>query len=134
MRKKPKKIDMNPKQLRYDLHQAYRRLTWKIWVYLKANPDVLESNDNRKIFDEIGKIQTQIFMRRYPEHTYEEAFNTQDFLSYLEAKHHAEDFYFEQELMDLFRPSTPHDKEWKWKVFVELFFFSANNERYTKTK
>ena len=41
---------------------------------------------------------------------------------------------FEQELMDLFRPSIPHDKEWKWKVFVELFFFSANNERYTKTK
>ena len=95
---------------------------------------MLESNDNREIFDEIGKIQTQIFMRRYPEHTYEEAFNTQDFLSYLEAKHHAEDIYFEQELMDLFRPSTPHDKEWKWKVFVELFFFSANNERYTKTK
>ena len=132
MRKKPKKIDMNPKQLRYDLHQAYRRLTWKIWVYLKANPDVLELNDNREFFDEIGKIQTQIFMRRYPEHTYEETFNTQDFLSYLEAKHHAEDFYFEQELLDLFRPSTPHDKEWKWKVFVELFFFSANNERYTK--
>ena len=125
---------MNPKQLRYDLHQAYRRLTWKIWVYLKANPDVLESNDNREIFDEIGKIQTQIFMRRYPEHTYEETFNTQDFLSYLEAKYHAEDFYFEQELMDLFRPSTPHDKEWKRKVFAELFFFSANNERYTKTK
>ena len=33
--KKTKKIDMNSKQLRYDLHQAYRRLTWKIWVYLK---------------------------------------------------------------------------------------------------
>ena len=31
---------------------------------------------------------------------YEEAFNTQDFLSYLEAKHHAEDFYFEQELIE----------------------------------
>ena len=132
MRKKPKKIDMNSKQLRYDLHQAYRRLTWKIWVYLKANPDVLESNDNREIFDEIGKIQTQIFMRRYPEHTYEDAFSTQDFISGLEAKYHAEDYYFEQELMDLFRPSTPHDKEWKWKVFVELFFFSANYERYTK--
>ena len=61
---------MNPKQLRYDLHQAYCRLTWKIWVYLKANPDVLESSDNREIFDETGKIQTQIFMRSYPEHTY----------------------------------------------------------------
>ena len=69
MRKKPKKIDMNPKQLRYDLHQAYRRLTWKIWVYLKANPDVLEANNNREIFDEMGKIQTQIFMRRYSDHT-----------------------------------------------------------------
>ena len=95
---------------------------------------VLGANNNREIFDEMGKIQTQIFMRRYSDHTYEDAFSTQDFISGLEAKYHAEDYYFEQELMDLFRPSTPHDKEWKWKVFVELFFFSRNYERYTKTK
>ena len=75
-----------------------------------------------------------MYLHRNPNQSREEAFSTQDFLSDLEAKYNAEDYYFEQELMDLFRPSTPHDKEWKWKVFVELFFFSANNERYTKTK
>lgn len=133
MQKKPKKIDMNPKQLRYELQQAYRRLTWKIWVYLKANPDVLEANNNREIFDEMGKIQTQIFMRRYPDHTYEDAFSTQDFISGLEAKYHAEDYYFEQELMDLFRPDIEHDKDWGFRMFVELLFYSGMPESYSKT-
>ena len=133
MRKKPKKIDMNPNQLRYELHTAYRRLTWKIWVYLKANPDVLEANNNSEIFDEMGKIQTQIFMRRYPDHTYEDAFSTQDFISGLEAKYYAEDYYFEQELMDLFRPGIEHDKEWGFRMFVELLFYSGMPESYSKT-
>lgn len=134
MLKKPKKMKLNSRQVKQDVLTAYRRITWKIWVYLKVNPDVLAENNNQEVFDEVARIQTDMYLHRNPNQSREEVFGTQDFLSDLEAKYNAEDYYFEQELMDLFRPSTPHDKEWKWKVFVELFFFSANNERYTKTK
>lgn len=134
MLKKPKKMKLSSRQVKQDVLTAYRRITWKIWVYLKANPDVLAENNNQEVFDEVARIQTDMYLHRNPNQSREEAFSTQDFLSDLEAKYNAADYYFEQELMDLFRPSTPHDKEWKWKVFVELFFFSANNERYTKTK
>ena len=76
-------------------------------------------------------MRAQIFMQRYPGRTYEDAFSTQDFISGLEAKYHAEDYYFEQELMDLFRPGIEHDKEWGFRMFVELLLYSGMPESYS---
>lgn len=133
MQKKPKNFELDSKQIKRDVLTAYRRITWKIWVYLKANPDILASNNNREVFDEVAKIQTQIYLRRKPDQTYDKAFSTQDFISDLEAKYNAEDYYFEQELMDLFRPSAEHNQEWGAQMFLELFFYAGMPESYTKT-
>ena len=129
----PKNFEMDHNRMKRDLLTAYRRVTWKIWVYLKANPDVLAENNNQEVFDEVARIQTDMYLRRNPDQTREEAFSTQDFLSDLEAKYNADDYYFEQELMDLFRPGIEHDKAWGFKMFVELFFYSGMPESYTKT-
>ena len=133
MLKKPEKMELNSRQVKRDVLTAYRRVTWKIWVYLKANPDVLAENNNQEVFDEVAKIQTEIYLRRNPNQTHEEAFSTQDFLSDLEAKYNADDYYFEQELMDLFRPGVEHNQAWGAKMFLELFFYSGMPESYTKT-
>ena len=133
MLKKPKKMELNSRQVKQDVLTAYRRVTWKIWVYLKANPDVLAENNNQEVFDEVAKIQTEIYLRRNPNQTHEEAFSTQDFLSDLEAKYNADEYYFEQELMDLFRPGVEHNQEWGARMFLELFFYSGMPESYTKT-
>ena len=45
MLKKPKKMKLNSRQVKQDVLTAYRRVTWKIWVYLKANPDVLAEEE-----------------------------------------------------------------------------------------
>lgn len=129
----PKNFEMDHNRMKHDLLTAYRRITWKIWVYLKANPDILASNNNQEVFDEVARIQTDIYLRRNPDQKRDEAFSTQDFISDLEAKYNAEDYYFEQELMDLFRPSAEHDKAWDFKMFVELLFYSGMPESYSKT-
>ena len=77
--------------------------------------------------------EADMYLRRNPDQTREEAFSTQDFLSDLEAKYHAEDYYFEQELMDLFRPSVEHNQAWGAMLFLELFFYSGMPESYTKS-
>ncbi len=129
----PKNFEMDHNRMKRDLLTAYRRITWKIWVYLKANPEVLESNNNREIFDEVAKIQTNYYLHRNPNQTREEAFSTQDFISDLEAKYNAEDYYLGQETIELFRPSIPHDKEWERQIYVELFSYSMSPEKYTKS-
>ena len=133
MLKKPEEVELNSRQVKRDVLTAYRRITWKIWVYLKANPDVLATNNNQEVFDEVARIQTEIYLRRNPNQTHEEAFSTQDFLSDLEAKYSADDYYFEQELMDLFRPGVEHNQAWGARMFLELFFYSGMPESYTKT-
>ena len=133
MQKEPEKR-INVRQLKHDLYTAYRRMTWKIWVYLKSNPDILAANNNQKVFDEVARIQTEIYLRRNPDQTRDEAFSTQDFISDLEAKYNEENYYFEQELMDLFRPSSERNEEWKSRMFLELLFFSGMPESYTKSE
>ncbi len=86
-----KKIELDSIQVKQDVLIAYRRITWKIWVYLKANPDVLAVNNNQEIFDEVAKIQTNLYLHCHPNKTYEDALSIQDFLSGLEAKYYAED-------------------------------------------
>lgn len=133
MLKKPKKMKLNSRQVKQDVLTAYRRITWKIWVYLKANPDVLAENNNQEVFDEVARIQTDMYLHRNPNQSREEAFSTQDFLSDLEAKYNAEDYYFEQELMDLFRPSVEHNQAWGARLFLELFCYAGMPESYTKS-
>ena len=133
MQKEPEKR-INVRQLKHDLYTAYRRMTWKIWVYLKSNPDILAANNNQEVFDEVARIQTEIYLRRNPDQTRDEAFSTQDFISDLEAKYNEENYYFEQELMDLFRPSSERNEEWKSRMFLELLFYSGMPESYTKSE
>ena len=133
MQKEPEKR-INVRQLKHDLYTAYRRMTWKIWVYLKSNPDILAANNNQEVFDEVARIQTEIYLRRNPDQTRDEAFCTQDFISDLEAKYNEENYYFEQELMDLFRPSSERKEEWKSRMFLELLFYSGMPESYTKSE
>ena len=54
-------------------------------------------------------------------------------ISDLEAKYNADDYYFEQELMDLFRPSVEHNQAWEAMLFLELRFYSCMPESYTKS-
>ena len=133
MLKKPKKMKLNSRQVKQDVLTAYRRITWKIWVYLKANPDVLAENNNQEVFDEVARIQTDMYLHSNPNQSREEAFSTQDFLSDLEAKYNAEDYYFEQELMDLFRPNVEHNQAWGARLFLELFCYAGMPESYTKS-
>ena len=133
MLKKPKKMKLNSRQVKQDVLAAYRRITWKIWVYLKANPDVLAENNNQEVFDEVARIQTDMYLRRNPDQTREEALSTQDFIADLEAKYNADDYYFEQELMDLFRPSVEHNQAWGARLFLELFCYAGMPESYTKS-
>lgn len=133
MLKKPKKMKLNSRQVKQDVLTAYRRITWKIWVYLKANPDVLAENNNQEVYDEVARIQTDMYLRRNPNQTREEAFSTQDFISDLEAKYNADDYYFEQELMDLFRPRVEHNQAWGARLFLELFCYAGMPESYTKS-
>lgn len=133
MQKEPEKR-INVRQLKHDLYTAYRRMTWKIWVYLKSNPDILAANNNQEVFDEVARIQTEIYLRRNPDQTRDEAFSTQDFISDLEAKYNEENYYFEQELMDLFRPSSERKEEWKSRMFLELLFYLGMPESYTKSE
>ena len=133
MLKKQKKIKWNSRQVKQDVLTAYRRITWKIWVYLKANPDVLAENKNQEVYDEVARIQTDMYLRRNPDQTREEALSTQDFIADLEAKYNADDYYFEQELMDLFRPSVEHNQAWGARLFLELFCYAGMPESYTKS-
>ena len=133
MLKKQKKIKWNSRQVKQDVLAAHRHITWKIWVYLKTNPDVLAENNNQEVYDEVARIQTDMYLRRNPDQTREEAFSTQDFISDLEAKYNADDYYFEQELMDLFRPSVEHNQAWGARLFLELFLYAVMPESYTKT-
>ena len=132
MLKKQKKIKWNSRQVKQDVLTAYRRITWKIWVYLKANPDVLAENNNQEVYDEVARIQTDMYLRRNPDQTRKEAFSTQDFISDLEAKYNADDYYFEQELMDLFRPSVEHNQAWG-EIVLGIVFYASMPESYTKS-
>ena len=133
MPKEPEKHKVDYKKIEYDIMTAYRRITWRIWLYLKANPDILASNNNGEVLNEVARIQTNIYLRDNAGLTYEKAFETQDFVSDLMAKGSAVEYFFDQDLLDLFRPGVEHDQGWRTKMFWELFFFSINPEGYTKT-
>ena len=110
----PKHFELTPEQ-RHEIFVTYRRLAWKLWVYLKANPDILASNNNQEVYDTVQK-----------------AFEVQDMISDLEAKYQASDLYFEQDTLDIYRPGIPHDQRWAAMTFIELMFYAISPDSYTK--
>ena len=104
MRRTDKKTfaEMNEAERRYRINQMWRHLAWRIFVYLKANPDVLATNNNQEVFNAVREIQIKHRLRATPRYTREEASEFVDFMCELEAKKYGLDYYVEQEEMDLY--------------------------------
>lgn len=111
---------------------TYRRMAWKVWVYLKANPEILAANNNQEVYDAVQEISVRYYMHKYPDQTYERALEVQDLISDLEAKYLASDLYFEQDTLDIYRPGIPHDQRWAAMTFIELMFYAIAPDIYSK--
>lgn len=127
----PKHFELTPEQ-RHEIFVTYRRLAWKLWVYLKANPDILALNNNQEVYDAVQKISVRYFIHKFPDYTFEKAFEVQDMISDLEAKYYASDLYFEQDTLDIYRPGIPHDQRWAAVTFIELMFYAIAPDIYSK--
>ena len=110
------------------LEQAYVLLAWKIFVYLKANPSVLESNGNREICHAVRELCIQRFTSAEARVTREESTRLIDSVSDAKAASDGAEYFVEQETMDLFHPNRAHDHEWTVQILAELASFNA--ERY----
>ena len=121
-------------ELRLDMMNAWRRLAFRIMVYLTANPEILAANSNQEIYDHVRKIQIAYYKKDTPDKSDEEIGSTVDFLVELRIKHDdGNDYFVEQETMELYRPNAVRDKEWEVKAYIEMFFYATTPEIYTKT-
>lgn len=127
----PKHFELTPEQ-RYELSVTYRRMAWKVWVYLKANPEILAANNNQEVYDAVQEISVRYFVNKYPDYAYDRALEVQDLISDLEAKYQAYDLYFEQDTLDIYRPGIPHDQRWAAMTFIELMFYAIAPDIYSK--
>lgn len=127
----PKHFEPTPEQ-RYELSVTYRRMAWKVWVYLKANPEILAANNNQEVYDAVQEISVRRFVNKYPDYAYDRALEVQDLISDLEAKYQAYDLYFEQDTLDIYRPGIPHDQRWAAMTFIELMFYAIAPDIYSK--
>ena len=134
MRRTDKKTfaEMNEAERRYRINQMWRHLAWRIFVYLKANPDVLATNNNQEVFNAVREIQIKYRLNESPDYTYEKAAEFEDFMCELEAKHDGKDYYVGQTTMDLYRPTTERDGTWKTLILTELMTYYVSPESYTK--
>lgn len=115
-----KKKEMNEAERKYRLAQNYRHFAWRIMVYLKAHPDVLNANNNQEVYDAVREIQIQYHLKHTPRYTREDAAYFVDFMCELEAKHEGEKFYVDQREMDYYRPSVEKDEADKLMFFIIL--------------
>ena len=121
-------------ELRLDMMKAWRRLAFRIMVYLTANPEILAANNNQEIYDHVRKIQIAYYKKDTPDKSDEDVGSTVDFLVELRIKHDdGKDYFVEQETMELYRPNAVRDKEWEAKAYIEMFFYATSPEIYTKT-
>ena len=127
----PKHFEPTPEQ-RYELSVTYRRMAWKVWVYLKANPEILAANNNQEVYDAVQEISVRRFVNKYPDYAYDRALEVQDLISDLEEKYQAYDLYFEQDTLDIYRPGIPHDQRWAAMTFIELMFYAIAPDIYSK--
>ena len=61
--------DMNEAERRHRINQAWRHLARRIFVFLKANPDVLASNNNQEVFDVVREIQIKYRLKQTAKYT-----------------------------------------------------------------
>ncbi len=125
-----KKKEMNEAERKYRLAQNYRHFAWRIMVYLKAHPDVLNANNNQEVYDAVREIQIQHRLRATPKYTREDAAYFVDFMCALEAKSEGATYYVQQNEMDLYRPSTERNEE--WRVMFYLVLMCYDDGEYTK--
>lgn len=125
-----KKKEMNEAERKYRLAQNYRHFAWRIMVYLKAHPDVLNANNNQEVYDAVREIQIQHRLRATPKYTREDAAYFVDFMCELEAKSEGATYYVDQNEMDLYRPSTERNEE--WRVMFYLVLMCYDDGEYTK--
>lgn len=125
-----KKKEMNEAERKYRLAQNYRHFAWRIMVYLKANPDVLNTNNNQEVYDAVREIQIQHRLRATPKYTREDAACFVDFMCELEAKSEGATYYVDQNEMDLYRPSTERNEEWRVMFYLVLMCYDGGE--YTK--
>ena len=124
--------EMDAEERLYRLKQSWRHLARRIFVYLKANPNILNSNNNQEVFDYVREIQIQYRKKHTPNYSYDDAAEFEDFMSGLETKADGKSYYVEQEVMDLYRPSTEHTEVWKMQLFAILLSYYFSPEIYTK--
>ena len=124
--------EMDAEERLYRLKQSWRHLARRIFVYLKANPNILNSNNNQEVFDYVREIQIRYRKKHTPDYSYEDAVEFEDFMSDLESKADGKNYYVEQEVMDLYRPGVEHSEMWKTLLFNELLTYYISPEIYTK--
>ena len=125
-----KKNPMNEAERKYHLAENYRHFAWRIMVYLKANPDVLNNNNNQEVYDAVREIQIQYHLKHTPRYTREDAAYFVDFMCELEAKSKGAEYYVDQREMDYYRPSVEKDEADKLMFYIILLAY--DDDCYTK--
>ena len=125
-----KNKEMNKAEIKERLLKAYRHFAWRIMVYLKANPDVLNTNNNQEVYDAVREIQIQHRLRATPKYTREDAAYFVDFMCELEAKSKGAEFYVDQREMNYYRPSVEKNEADKLMFFIILMAYDPGC--YTK--
>lgn len=121
---------INKVEMRERITQAYRHFAWRIMVYLKANPTILNENNNHEIFDVVRGIQINYYLKANPNLTLDESEEFVDLMCEVEAKKSGSDYYVEQNEMDLYRPNIDHNKKWQLSFFFVLSLYDEAS--YTK--
>ena len=118
-----KNKEMNKAEIKERLLKAYRHFAWRIMVYLKANPDVLNTNNNQEVYDAVREIQIQYHLKHTPRYTREDAAYFVDFMCELEAKSKGAEFYVDQREMNYYRPSVEKNEADKLMFYIILLAY-----------
>jgi hypothetical protein len=118
-------------KLKNRIVKAYRHFAWRIMVYLKAHPSVLNDRNNTEIFERVREIQIRYHLKKQPDKKYETIADFVDLLCELEARKYGEEYFVEQNEMDLYRPNVINSEEQSWLLYITLLGYDS--EMYTKT-
>lgn len=106
-----------------DLNGIYRLLSWKVWIYLRAHPDVMIMNNNCEVIDVVQNIHVQQYMEDHPGSIVEDVLKVLNLMVDLDAKFCGVNYQFEQTAIDLFRPNAVQNKIWEKKLFSAFDLF-----------
>ena len=123
--------EMDEEERIYRIKQSWRHLARRIFVYLKANPNILNSNNNQEVFDYVREIQIRYRKIHTPDYSYEDAAEFEDFMCELQSKADGKNYYVDQEVMDLYRPSREDSDTWRMLLFNELLTYYLSPQLYT---